>query len=248
VNGFVYACHAPHLTAWRRALRWWKGLTRVVTPALLGRDGLIAVRGGIAVAVGVAAAAGVVATLGWRYGPAVGWIAAATVYLVWTWLAVGRLDPQSTASHASREDPTRSMTEVVVVAASAASLVGVGYLLASGSSKGGQAEIVAGVGIAIVVTAWFVVHTVFTLRYARLYYVNDAGGIDFNQGDEPPAYVDFAYLAFTIGMTYQVSDTDLKTRKIRATALRQALLSYVFGAVVLAITVNLVAGLSNSTG
>lgn len=88
----------------------------------------------------------------------------------------------------------------------------------------------------------------FTLRYARLYYVNGSGGIDFNQGDDPPAYVDFAYLAFTIGMTYQVCDTDLKTRKIRATALRQALLSYVFGAMVLALTVNLVAGLSNSTG
>lgn len=217
-------------------------------PDLLGRDGLIAVRGGVAAAVGFAAATVVVATLGWRYGPATGWIAAALVYLGWTWMAVGRLDPQSTSSHASREDPTRSVTDVVVVSASVASLAGVGYLLASGSSKGGQAEIAAGVGIAIVATAWFVVHTVFTLRYARLYYVNDPGGIDFNQGDDLPTYVDFAYLAFTIGMTYQVSDTDLKTRKIRATALRHALLSYVFGAVVLGITVNLIAGLSNSTG
>ena len=69
---------------------------------------------------------------------------------------------------------------------------------------------------------------------------------DFNQ-DEPPAYVDFAYLAFTIGMTYQVSDTDLQTRTIRATALRQAMLSYLLGAVILAITINLVAGLSNSS-
>jgi uncharacterized membrane protein len=140
------------------------------------------------------------------------------------------------------------MTEVLVILASVASLAGVGYLLVSASAKGGQADIAAGVGIGIVVTAWLVVHTVFTLRYARLYYVIDAGGIDFNQGDEPPAYVDFAYLAFTIGMTYQVSDTDLKTRTIRATALRQALLSYVFGAVVLAITVNLVAGLSRPAG
>ncbi|MCW2563623.1 MAG: putative rane protein [Mycobacterium sp.] len=214
---------------------------------MLGPDGLLAVRGGAAVAVGIAAAAGVVATLGWRYAPATGWIVAATVYLVWTWLAVGRLDPQDTASHATREDPTRLMTEVLVVSASMASLVGVGYLLASASAKGGQAEIAAGIGITIVVTAWFVVHTVFTLRYARLYYLND-GGIDFNQGDDPPAYVDFAYLAFTLGMTYQVSDTDLKTRTIRATALRHALLSYVLGAVVLAITVNLVAGLGHPSG
>jgi uncharacterized membrane protein len=220
----------------------------VKTSTVLSRDGLLAVRGGAAAAIGVAAAAGVVATLGWRYGPAIGWIVAATVYLVWTWLAVGRLDPQRTASHATREDPTRSMTEVLVILASMASLVGVGYLLVSASAKGGQAEVAAGVGIAIVITAWFVIHTVFTLRYARLYYLNDAGGIDFNQGDEPPAYVDFAYLAFTLGMTYQVSDTDLKTRTIRATALRHALLSYVLGAVVLAITINLVAGLSHPSG
>ena len=83
-------------------------------------------------------------------------------------------------------------------------------------------------------------------RYARLYYLNGSSGIDFNQ-DEQPTYVDFAYLAFTIGMTYQVSDTDLKTRTIRATALRQALLSFVLGAVILATTINLVAGLSNSS-
>ena len=67
-----------------------------------------------------------------------------------------------------------------------------------------------------------------TLRYARLYYSDTPGGIDFNQ-PEPPAYVDFADLAFTIGMAFQVSDTDLQTRKIRATALRQALLSCCLG-------------------
>jgi uncharacterized membrane protein len=218
----------------------------VGTSDLLGRNGLIAIRGGVALAVGVAAAAAAVAPIGWQFAPAVGWIVAAAVYLLWTWWAVGKLDPKRTASHATREDPTRSMTDLIVIAASVASLAGVGYLLAAGSAKGGQAEISAGVGIGVVIAAWFAVHTVFTLRYARLYYVNGSGGIDFNQDDYEPAYVDFAYLAFTIGMTYQVSDTDLKTRQIRATALRQAMLSYLFGAVVLAITVNLVAGLSNS--
>ena len=68
------------------------------------------------------------------------------------------------------------------------------------------------------------------------------GGIDFNE-DDPPAYADFAYLAFTLGMTFQVSDTDLQTKPIRATALRHGLLSYLFGAIILATTINLVAGL-----
>jgi uncharacterized membrane protein len=93
-----------------------------------------------------------------------------------------------------------------------------------------------------VAAAWIIVHTLFMLRYARLYYSSPHGGIDFNQ-DEPPAYRDFAYLAYTLGMTYQVSDTALKNSTMRATALRHTLLSYVLGAVVLAATINLVVGL-----
>jgi uncharacterized membrane protein len=69
-------------------------------------------------------------------------------------------------------------------------------------------------------------------------------GIDFNQHDDPD-YHDFAYLAFTIGMTYQVSDTDLTTRAVRRTALRHALLSYVFGTAIIAVTINVVAGLAH---
>ena len=87
------------------------------------------------------------------------------------------------------------------------------------------------------------VHTVFTLRYARLYYTGTDGGVDFHQ-DDPPRDGDFAHLGFTIGMTFQVSDTDLTTTKVRVTALRHALLSYLFGAVILAATINLIAGLA----
>ena len=79
------------------------------------------------------------------------------------------------------------------------------------------------------------------LRYASLYHSN-GGGISF-PGTDMPDYGDFAYLALTIGMTYQVSDTALKDRTIRRTALRHALLSFVFGTGILAVTINVVAGL-----
>jgi uncharacterized membrane protein len=85
------------------------------------------------------------------------------------------------------------------------------------------------------------VHTVFALKYAQLYHSGPGGGIDFNQ-DEPPRYSDFAYLAFTIGMTFQVSDTDLTSGAMRRLALRHSLLSYLFGAVILAMTINITAG------
>lgn len=98
-------------------------------------------------------------------------------------------------------------------------------------------------GVAAIAASWLVLNTIFMLRYARLYYTEPRGGVDFNQDDDP-TFRDFAYLALTIGMTFQVSDTALRKTEIRTTALRQALMSFVFNTVILAVTVNIVAGLS----
>jgi uncharacterized membrane protein len=204
----------------------------------------VAVAGIVGAVVGVVV--GVVAD--WRYAPAAGWTVAAAVLVVWIWLVIARMSAEQTEAHATREDPARALTDLIVLIASVASLAGVVYLLAAGSSGHGADEAIAAcLGILSVAGAWTVVHTVFTLRYALLYYAGTPGGIDFNQSDRPD-YLDFAYLAFTLGMTYQVSDTDLQTRAIRATALRHGLLSYLLGAVVLATVINLVAGLGSSFG
>ena len=87
--------------------------------------------------------------------------------------------------------------------------------------------------------SWAVVHTVFTLRYANE-YCSEGGGIEF--GFDAPTYADFAYFAFTVGMTYQVSDTGVTSRRIRRSVLRHALLSFLFGTVIVAVTINVVAG------
>ena len=200
-----------------------------------------------AVAVIVAAACGGIGA--WTFAPLAGWDAAATVFSSWTWMAIASMNAAQTSTHATREDPGRAQTDLIVVLAAVASLAAVGaVLLTAGSGKGGAEDAVAGFGVLSVALTWFTVHTLFTLRYARLYYLGSPGGIDFNQKTPPPRYLDFAYLAFTIGMTYQVSDTDLQTPLIRATALRHALLSYLFGAVILAATINLIAGLAGSSG
>jgi uncharacterized membrane protein len=96
-------------------------------------------------------------------------------------------------------------------------------------------------GVISVALAWLAVHTVYILRYSRQYHAEPEGGIDF--GNEPPDYRDFAYLALTIGMTFQVSDTTITAKAIRHIALRHALLSYVYGAFIVAITVSSVASL-----
>ncbi|MEP6759465.1 MAG: DUF1345 domain-containing protein, partial [Actinomycetota bacterium] len=114
-------------------------------------------------------------------------------------------------------------------------------LLKASTEIGTAQALITTVAVITVVFSWLAVHTIFTLRYAHLYY-HEGGGIDFHDNKEPN-YRDFAYVAFTLGMTYQVSDTNLTSRPIRAAALRHALLSYVFGITVIAMTINVVASL-----
>ncbi len=202
----------------------------------------------VMVLVGVVVA-GLVGVFGkWVFAPVAGWAAAAAVFDLWVWLSVARMNATQTSAHATREDPSREATEALVLWATVISLAAVGLVLGEASSaKGAAAGLLAGGAILSVALSWLLIHTLFTLRYALLYYDGPDEGIDFNQ-DAPPRYTDFAYLAFTIGMTFQVSDTDLKTHTVRAAALRHMLLSYLFGAVILATTINLIAGLSSGGG
>ena len=100
-------------------------------------------------------------------------------------------------------------------------------------------------GVVATLLAWALVNTVFALKYARHYYLNDDSGIDFKQ-EQAPAYSDFAYLAFTVGMSYAVSDTEPTTTAIRKTALGHALLSYGFGTIIIAVAINLISNLGQS--
>lgn len=178
----------------------------------------------------------------WKYAPLGSWDAAAIVFLIWVWISIYGRNAQATANLAVREDPGRAWADILFMLASVASLAAVAVLLAQGGSADGTAKILAaGLGIVSVVISWTLIHTLFMLRYARMYYKNK-GGIDFNS-NEAPQYSDFAYLAFTIGMTFQVSDNDFTTNEFRRVALQHALLSYLFGAVILASAINLIVGL-----
>jgi uncharacterized membrane protein len=207
-------------------------------------DAPIGLRIAVATTLGVSSAVVVGFTAGWPYSPPAGWIVAALTYLAWTWLIVWQLDAAGTGAHATRyrdDDSTPWILDLAVLIASVASLGGVGYLFVAGSTGG---DVAAVVGALSVVAAWVTVHTIYMLKYARLYYGGgDEGGIDFHDDAYRPDYGDFAYLAFTVGMTYQVSDTDLTARPMRMAALRHALLSFLLGAIILAITINLVASL-----
>lgn len=187
----------------------------------------------------------VVAIVGpWWLIPLSGWDTGALVFLIWMWHSLWSLDATATAKQARRENPRRAAADSLLLSASVASLIAVGLVLVrAGHSSGLTKGLLIGLTVASVVLAWSIVHTVFTLRYAKLYYEGQPGGVNFNE-EEAPCYTDFAYLALTIGMTFQVSDTNLQTKEIRRTALCHALLSYMFGALIIATTINLIAGLS----
>jgi uncharacterized membrane protein len=159
------------------------------------------------------------------------------------WHSLWSLDAADTARQARRESPHRPQADGLLLGASVASLIAVGLVLVrAGQSTGLTKGLLVGLSVASIILAWSVVHTVYSLRYAKLYYEGTPGGVNFNE-EESPCYTDFAYLALTIGMTFQVSDTNLQNKNIRRTALRHALLSYAFGTLIIATTINLIAGL-----
>lgn len=185
-------------------------------------------------------------TGGWGFAALVGWDVMAAVFVVWIWLTIWPRDPRSTASHAVREDPGRPLVDLLLIGASVASLVGVGFVIAeSGNSKGAPKAAYVAFAVVTVFLSWAVVHTAYTLRYARLYYGGKAGGILFHQvPDREPQYIDFAYISMTVGMTFQVSDPEVTSTVMRATILRHALLAYLFGVVIIGVVINMLAGLT----
>jgi len=212
---------------------------------VLGARGPVAFRVGAALLAGLGMAL-VTASSGLsHYAPAAGWITASVVFLAWTWAVIWRMDAAATRQHALHyeRDGTRHVSHVMVTAAGLTSFAGVGYLLYA--TSGTKPDLAAGVvGILSVFGSWFVIHTVYTLRYARLYYTaSDPQRPGMGFDGDPPTYLDFAYVAFTIGMCYSVPDNGLSNRQLRLTVLSHGMVSYLFGTFIIAMMLNLVGGL-----
>jgi uncharacterized membrane protein len=221
----------PDRTLYHRWLGWH-------APAL--RQGLLAL--------GVGLVAGVVLQgfQPWQVAIVEGWDVASLILLVAVWPMILRADPAATRELAQREDPGRIAARVILLGACLASLVGIGAVLALAGRGGNDRRLVLiCVAVATVVVSWTVVNTVYVLRYAQLRIGQSDDGITFpdDATQQAPRFRDFVYVAFTIGMTYQVSDTVVRDPRNRTVVLCHALLSYLFGVVIVAGTINLVAGL-----
>src|ERR1700754_3928049 len=166
--------------------------------------------------------------------------ATGAIFVAAGWILLWPMDAEETRRHAHGEAFSPVVEELVVVGAALGALVSIVVLRARGHDDWDPAA--AAVALAGVFMAWAGLHLMYAARYAYLFYQPPGRGIDFNS-DDPPAFRDFFYFSYNLGMTYQVSDTSVSSRIIRAVALRHCLLSYAFGTVILASTINLVAGM-----
>ena len=197
-----------------------------------------------AIAVGVLAGVATRLVTGVPLGLLAGVALTHLVFVGWGWAVLWPMDVEATAANAAREDVRPLAEELIVDATALGGLVGVVVLLVLGSS--GQGKVAALVALVGVFLAWASLHLMYAARYAHLFHTGSRhGGIDFGNV-APPVYRDFLYFSYNLGMTYQVSDTSVTDPQIRAVVLRHCLLSYVFGMVILASTINLVAGIATS--
>ncbi|MBE9162418.1 DUF1345 domain-containing protein [Tychonema sp. LEGE 06208] len=181
------------------------------------------------------------------------WNAGAVSFLILTWMLMLQSNPQLMRHHAQQLDAGRLTILSTIVAAACASLLAIVFLLRD--TKGLPPHLLflhLGLSVLTIVGSWMQVHTIFTMHYARSYYGNSskqhgshsqAKGLDF-PGDEEPDYKDFLYFSFGIGMTCQVADVQTTSRSMRYLVLFHSVLSFFFNTAILAMSVNIIAGLN----
>lgn len=178
------------------------------------------------------------------------WVAYAGSILILSWVSILRLHPKDVGENSAKEeDSSLPFIFLFVIASAFASLFAVVLLLQSlkGKSPEQITEHVV-LSIASVAISWWLTHTFFSLRYAHLYYSNEKGTGKFGEGlefpKEPePDYLDFVYYSFVIGMTFQVSDVEISSRKIRRLTWAHSIISFVFNTVIVALSINIISGL-----
>jgi uncharacterized membrane protein len=181
-------------------------------------------------------------------GHVAGWDVGALMFGGLGWARIMTKDAEATRRRAAAEDPGRTLVWVLVLAACAYSLfAAVRVLGKSGHPATRAGDLLVALCLLAVAAAWALTHTSYALRYAHLYYRDDeegVGGLDF-PCEAAPAYFDFAYFSFTVGMCFQVSDVVVSSPQIRRTVLGHAVLSFIYNTTIMALALNLVFGLFN---
>jgi uncharacterized membrane protein len=178
------------------------------------------------------------------------WDVFALTYIITSWVVFFTSTTVHITKKARKDDGGKIFVFFIVIFASFASMITVAILVISKDSLGMKEAVYLPIIISGILLSWTLVHTTFSFHYAYLYYNNEKGsdknaeGLEFPNENQPD-YIDFAYFSFIIGMTFQVSDVEISSRKIRRLTLFHSLLAFVLNTFVVALTINLIAGLKN---
>lgn len=179
------------------------------------------------------------------------WLSYCLVSLFLSWVTILTSHPADVKKEVLAQDSSRTLIFLFAVSAAFVSLFAILILLQSSSKSSSEADLDGHIllSLASVISSWWLVHTVFTLRYAHLYYRDmnkedkeKPRGLDFPNDDQPD-YLDFTYFSFVLGMTFQVSDVQINSKKMRRLVLVHSLLSFAFNTVIVALSINIVSGL-----
>jgi uncharacterized membrane protein len=174
------------------------------------------------------------------------WDAGVACYLGFAWMLIAQTDETLTRARAERYDPSGYILFLLIVSAASASLVAIGFVVGEIKDLSFWPRALRLIlAAAALLLSWLLIHTLFAFRYAHRYYVRPDergphhGGLKFPDDDEPD-YLDFAYYAFVVGMTSQVSDVAVLSREMRRLTLVHGVLSFIFNIAILAMSINII--------
>ncbi len=178
----------------------------------------------------------------------IGWDTFSLCMIVMSWVTFFITSSEQIREQARVQDQGASIIFILVLISTIASFLAVLLLLVVKRSGHETHSWRLPIAIAGMIFSWFLIHTIFTLRYAHIYYGDHPttpdkylGGLSFPD-DATPEYIDFAYFSFVLGMTFQVSDVDITSKRFRKIALWHSLLSFGFNTIMIALTINVIAG------
>ena len=177
----------------------------------------------------------------------IGWDTFSVCTIIMSWITFSIINSKQIREQAKVQDQSRSIIFMTVLISALASVFAVILLIVSKKDGDQGAEWRLPIAIAGMLFSWFLIHTTFALRYAHIYYGDHetkpnthAGGLEFPE-DEQPDYLDFAYFSFVLGMTFQVSDVQITSKRFRKMAMFHGLISFGFNTIMIALTINLMA-------
>ncbi len=178
----------------------------------------------------------------------IGWDTFSLCMIIMSWITFSVTKAKQIRQQAKVQDSSRSIIFIIILISTFASFLAVLLLIVTKKHSAQNETYSLIIAIAGMLFSWFLIHTIFTLRYAHIYYGDHktkpdspAGGLQFPD-DALPEFFDFAYFSFVLGMTFQVSDVQITSKRFRKLALLHGLLSFGFNTIMIALTINLIAG------